>query len=285
MTAIAHEVSRRMTPGYAKERAREMARERVSEVRDRAVENPWLGPLLGAGIGALIGRAFMSRVEERRRERWYEDRRFGDGRYARYGRDGYGFGYGYPADVEVWADEDVDAGYEGSLRSGSSFEGEETSGGGIAARASEAASSIGSRASETASSIGDRATEMKDRLAGKAGEMGERMRARADTLRSRMPDRHAVRSNAQEQPALWALGAAAIGALFGFALPLSDKERQVIEPARQKMREATHQAMDKAVEAVEAKGGGREDEQRPPSQDTGSTLIVPPGPTQTPDLH
>ena len=39
MSRIAHEVSRRMTPGYAKERAREMARDRMSSARDRAVEH------------------------------------------------------------------------------------------------------------------------------------------------------------------------------------------------------------------------------------------------------
>lgn len=283
MTAIAHEVSRRMTPEYAKERAREMARHKAMEVRDRAVENPWLGPLLGAGIGALVGRMFMTRVEERRdRARW--DR--GDGSWRErgsYGRDGYG--YGAAGDVEVWSDEDVDANYEGSLRSGSAFEGE--SPGGLR----EKASAVGDKATEMkdrltgkAGELGDRAADVKDRIAGKAGEVRDRMRERAGSIRSRIPDREAMRSNAQEQPAFWVLGAAAIGALFGFALPVSDKERQVLEPAKQKMREAGQQAMDKAVEKVEGREshGGEEQHAR---EETSSSLITPPGATQTPDLH
>jgi hypothetical protein len=134
--------------------------------------------------------------------------------------------------------------------------------------------------------VSGKAGEVKERLAGKAGEMRERMREGAGSLRSRIPDRESMRSSAQEQPAFWALGAAAIGALFGFALPLSDKERQVLEPAREKMREATHQAMDKAVEKVEGQAGrGGEEREEAPRTET-STLIVTGTTTPTPDpLH
>jgi ElaB/YqjD/DUF883 family membrane-anchored ribosome-binding protein len=281
MSAIAQEVSRRMTPGYAKERAKEMARHRAYEARDKAVDSPWLMPLVGAGLGALIGRAVLTRAQDRRdrdwhREEWERPVRYGV--YERYGTGRYGMGqpqgaHGASAEWDedlALSTQEVGAG-EGSP--------------GVKERLSERASAVGDRAAEMKDRLGGKAEELSGRMSDKAHELGDRVRGQASALRERIPDRDAVRTSAYESPGLWALGAAAVGALFGFALPLSDAEREVLEPAKQKMREATQHAMDTAAAKMEERsdGGGMSSEPGRPSSGMGTTtgsgpLIVPPGP-------
>ncbi len=236
MSAVAHEVSRRLTPEYAKERATEMARYRAMQARDRAVDNPWLVPLLGAGIGALVGRALVSRAQDSREREWEYRRvpRYGEARgFASRGDD-----YGYEAYGEAWRDE-VPA------SSGELGASEER---GLGERASAAASDVKERVADTASEVKDRVTE-------KAGEYRERMREGAQHLRERIPDAGTLRDRAQEQPGLWVVGAMALGALFGFAVPMSDRERRALEPAREKAREAGQQALDKAMSRAETAVG------------------------------
>lgn len=288
MSAIAQEVSRRMTPGYAKERAKEMAKDRAYEARDRAVDSPWMLPLLGAGIGALVGRALLGKAQERRdaewRREWDRPRPYGSHGYVR--RDRYGPQAAYGSSAE-W-DEELALSTTETGDAGST---------GVRERLSEAGSAVSERAGEArervagkASELGERAHEMKDRLGARAGELGDRVRERAQSLRERIPDREALRSSAQSQPGMWALGAAALGALFGFALPISDKEREVLAPAKEKVREATQQAMDQAVDKVEHMGeeGGQGEERKAgegeeartaqPSPGTSGLLTNPPGP-------
>jgi hypothetical protein len=279
MSAIAQEVSRRMTPGYAKERAKEMARERAYEVRDRAMDSPWMLPLLGAGIGALVGRAILGRAQERREAEWRRDwdraRPYGSHGYVRryerselYGepRAAYGSAAEWDEDLAVSTTE---AG------------GDEERG--VREKLSEAGVGAKERIAGTASELGERASEMKERVTAKASELGDRTRERAQALRERIPDRDAIRASAYEQPGIWALGALAAGALFGFALPLTEKEREVLAPAKERVREATSQAMDRAVERVERMGGeeGRTDTGSAggtqPTPGTTGLLTDPPG--------
>jgi hypothetical protein len=262
MSAIAQEVSRRMTPGYAKERAKEMARDKAYEARDRAVESSWLMPLVGAGIGALIGRAVLSRAQEKRdrawhREEWERPARYGT--YERYRGSRFGEGgfspdrAGQPPQGAHGASAEWD---EGLPLATQEYGGDEGSAG-LKEQLSQRASEVSDRATEMKERLGSKAEELSGRMSDKAHELGDRVRGQASALRERIPDGEAVRASAREQPQLWALGAAAIGALFGFALPISDKEREVLEPAKQKMREATQQVMDKAVAKVE----GQEDDE------------------------
>ncbi len=253
MTAVAHEVSRRMTPRYAKERATEMARYRATQARDRAMDNPWLVPLLGAGIGALVGRALVSRAQDAREREW-ELRDPGRRFYSseRRGSAYRGEDYGYETYGEAWRDEAPVTQYTENLESG----GDE--GRGMRDRASEAASDVKERVAGTAA-------EVKERVSEKAGEYGHRMREGAQHLRERIPDAERLRERAREQPGLWALGAMALGALFGFAVPISEQERRALEPAREKAREAGQQALDKAMSRAESAVGERRtgDEPRP----------------------
>jgi hypothetical protein len=250
MTAVAHEVSRRMTPRYAKERATEMARYRAMQARDRAMDNPWLVPLLGAGIGALVGRALVSRAQDARGREWLRDRGrrwySGEPRGSAYGSEDYG----YETYGEAWRDEPTATRYTESA--------DRESGGDVRDRASDAASDVKERVAGTAA-------EVKERVSETAGEYGQRIREGAQHLRERIPDAERLRERAQEQPGVWALGAMALGALFGFAVPISERERRALEPAREKAREAGQQALDKAMSRAESAVGERRasDEPRP----------------------
>jgi hypothetical protein len=220
MSRVAHEVSRRLTPEYAKERARDMARRKAMRMRESAVESSWLGPLLGAGVGALVARAIQSRAQERRDEgylRWeaeaYEHQLAG---YPHEDIVGYGR---YPYPRARYAEEG------------------EPSGGGVAGKAAE----MKERASEVTG-------EVKERVGAGVEEAKGRIQGGMSALRERIPGRETVRASAREDTAAWALGAMALGALFGFALPVSRREQEMLEPARRKARELAGQAKELAAE-------------------------------------
>lgn len=261
MSEIAHEVSRRMTPDYAKEqakeRAREMARHGATQVKERAVESSWLLPLLGAGIGALVGRAVMTRAQE---QRGHDGARFDGGRYGYDARfdSGYDTRYGRWGDDRYRADSPYTEGGRGYM--------------GAEAYAEGTSSAFSGDESSEGKGVGERATELKDQATAKVGEVKERMMERASHLRERFPDREYIRESAHEQPGMWALGAMALGALFGFAVPVSESERRMIEPAKDKLRQAGEQALDKASEAMDATGGQQRDEQRTSEFGSGSSL-------------
>jgi ElaB/YqjD/DUF883 family membrane-anchored ribosome-binding protein len=238
MTEVAHEVSRRMSTDYAKERVTEMARDRAMQARDRAVDNPWLVPLIGAGIGALVGRALVSRAQDARGREW--DRLDRD--YARrpyYGApSGVGFreDLGYGTYGESWREDTLAGRVTGT-----------GAGPGLGSEGERAAQGPTDREERAAGAVSD----VRERVAEKAGEYRERVREGAHALRERIPDSETIRARAQEQPGLWALGAMALGALFGFAVPVSERERRALEPARERFREAGGQAVDTVLSKAE----------------------------------
>jgi hypothetical protein len=235
-----------MTPAYAKERAREMARDRMWRARDRAVESSWLAPLLGAGVGALVAKAVQSRTRDRGFDRHREDWR--------------GDGYGYPRGryAELAAEQEEYDVYGGAVEA----EGDDGGGEAVGSKLGEKGSQAKERARETAEHV-------KERARATAEQMKGRLHAATSSARERLPDRERLRASAREDTGLWALGALALGALFGFALPESEREREMLEPARRKARELGAQAREKALEkGSEAMGKATEKvastgEQRP----------------------
>lgn len=249
---LAHEVSRRMTPAYAKERAKEMARYKASEVRDRATESPWVLPLVGAGIGALVGRAFVGRIQERRARAWDER-----GALASR-RDGWGRGETY----EVWSGEDPGVAPIDELEGDTGLEIEDEERRGLRARAEDAgeglrdrAADLKDRAADLKDRAADKASEVRDRLGAKAGEVRERVRHRAGALRERIPAADDVRASAEQNPAVWALGAMALGALFGMLVPVGERERRALAPAKEKVRQVSQQAAEKVSDQVSERLG------------------------------
>lgn len=140
---------------------------------------------------------------------------------------------------------------------------------GAAASAKEKVSEFGHQAKDKASHLKhraqDKASHVKYRAQGKADEMKYRAKdfrerhasdSNSPGLRERLPSReqfrdtaHNVKARANDKPELFALGALAIGAIFGALMPLSRKEQQYLGPARAKAEgqidNLKHQAMDK----------------------------------------
>ncbi|MFP2908649.1 hypothetical protein ACLESD_27085 [Pyxidicoccus sp. 3LFB2] len=255
-----------------------------------------LGALIGAGVGsALMRKAFTRREEHRyddyRDNRWREEDRW---RYdgMRAGRDvgysdsdryataertdiGYGAGTSYG---DVGGYQGASVGYQGVA---SSYDtgavgydrsvDTDDSNGGLKARASETASNVKERASDAAHSVKERAVDVKERVMGKASHVRERaagsmdhMKERASHLRERIPSREAVQyrttdwfnRTVDEQPMLLALGGIALGMLASTLIPVSNKERRLIEPAKRRAEEGISQLGDQ----LNQKLGGSEEQ-------------------------
>jgi len=80
----------------------------------------------------------------------------------------------------------------------------------------------------------------------------------------------------------------ALGALFGFAVPVSERERRTLEPAREKVRIAGEQALDKAMSRAESTVGERRTGEEPRTEtgapSPGTSLATPVEPPYDP-LH
>ncbi|WP_140788706.1 hypothetical protein [Myxococcus xanthus] len=236
MSELAGEMARKAEPDRLKERAREaathkatalkqhakeaavakatelktQARETVMhqsmELKDRA-DSPkgWslLGALAGAGVGsALMRKAFTTRAARQDSElAWRRD--------ERWRHDG--------------------------LRAGTGSEGPHTD---MKASASDKAQEVKGKALDKASAIRERTTG--------AVHMA---RERASHARERIPSREAVQHQASdwlnrtvdEQPLLLAVGGLTLGILASALLPVTGKERKLIEPAKRRATEGVSQ--------------------------------------------
>lgn len=238
-----------------KTHAKETVMQRTTELKERAdTPRGWslLGALIGAGVGsALMRKAFTKREEYRydeyRDNRWrdedrwrYDSLRAGrayDDRYGTAERTDIGYG-GYGAGTSYG-----DAGYQGvsSNLDVSSSRDVDTGDGGLKAKASETAANVKERASEAAHSVKERAVDVKERAAGAV----DHLRERASHLRERIPSRDTVQYRTtdwfnrtlDEQPLLLALGGIAMGMLASTLIPVSNRERRLIEPAKRRAEE------------------------------------------------
>jgi hypothetical protein len=209
MTDIAHELSRRASPRYLGEQAKETAREWRDQLTSSPLALALLGGALGAAIGGTLGR-------NRRRQRstgvsWREVR-YPPGRlhYASASPSGTvvrSYGPSVPSGGVVGTNEldrDEDRGTADALRE----------------KISEGTQQLGDKISEGAQQLKDKA-------------MGV-----VDDVRERIPSGDELRQTANENPALVALGGFALGAIAALLLPVSRKERDLLEPVKQRAGEA-----------------------------------------------
>jgi hypothetical protein len=131
---------------------------------------------------------------------------------------------------------------------------------------------------------------MKDRARDAAEQVKGRVQEATSSIRERLPDRERLRESARADTGMWALGALALGALFGFALPETEREREMLEPARRKARELGAQARDvalekgsEAMEKATEKVGSLGTEQR--SAQPGSSASGAPGSQPPTPIH
>ncbi|HEX5744880.1 MAG TPA: hypothetical protein VFZ09_01475 [Archangium sp.] len=258
MSELADELARRMEPEHLKaiaaekvsdlkEQAREKAVEKVDEIKTQARETVmrkshevkeradtprgWsmLGAILGAGVGsALMKKAFDVRQQSHWNSRMYGDHDRStpslvpapDGGLMRPTGDKLGSLGTAGLDVRT----STDVGTSSSMNLGGV-----DSGGGLKERASD----VMDMAKDKASDIKERASGLVDRAMDKT-----------HGLRERIPDRGQIRHQASdwygtvsENPVLLAIGGLAIGALFASFIPVTNRERQLIEPAKAKVKE------------------------------------------------
>jgi len=260
MSELADELARRMEPEHLKEiaahkvsdlkeQARDRATEKVDELKTQAKEavmrrghevkeradTPKGWSMLGAILGAGVGSVLMKKVFDVRHQSDWNTRMYGD--YDREtpslvpAPDG---GLMRPTgDVRGTLGSDIgvrtstDVGTTSSMNMGGDV------GGGVG-------SNIKDRASDVMDMAKDRASDIKGRASG----MVDRAMDKAQGLRGRIPDRGQIRHQASDwygtvtdNPVLLGIGGLAIGALFASLIPVTNRERQLIEPAKAKMKE------------------------------------------------
>jgi gas vesicle protein len=137
-------------------------------------------------------------------------------------------------------------------------------------KASEMAGSMKERTSEMAGAIMERTSEvagsMKERTSEMAGSMKERTGGAVHRVREHTPSREELRGRAEHareyareaydnRPMAVALGALAFGFLASQFLPVTERERRVLHPAKEKAREKAQGAIDAARSRAEEKLG------------------------------
>jgi len=258
MSELADELARRMEPEHIKaiaadkvtdlkQQARERATEKVDEIKTHAKEavmrrtteikeradtpKGWsmLGAILGAGVGSML----MKKAFDVRSRSDYGTRMYGgydmdtpelvpapDGGLMRPTGDARGM---RSSDIGVRTSTDV-GGYMST--------GVDSDVGTV--------DNLKSKASDVMDTAKDKAYDLKDR----ASHLVDRAKDKASGLREHIPDRGMMKQRTTdwygmvaENPVLLAIGGIAIGALAAGFLPVTDRERQLIQPAKDKVKE------------------------------------------------
>ncbi|NOJ92199.1 hypothetical protein HMI51_04475 [Corallococcus coralloides] len=134
----------------------------------------------------------------------------------------------------------------------------------------------------------DRASEAlhmaKETVGSTTENVKDRVRSQASHLRERVPSPQALRGRTsqwydralEEQPLALALGAVALGMLTASLLPVTDKERQLLEPAKRRAQEGLAQLGDQMSQKLE--GSEEEDTSSAGTVSMGARGGIPPLP-------
>jgi hypothetical protein len=106
------------------------------------------------------------------------------------------------------------------------------------------ASALKSRARETAGELSERASELSERAKEKGEALRERMRGTISQVRER-----STRTFEEEPLVVVGLGIA-LGALLGAGLPVTERERRTLGPARERVLERAREAAREGAERV-----------------------------------
>lgn len=235
-----------------KSQAKETTMRKTYELADEATHTPrglgLLGALLGAGVGSMVmKRVFRSRIDERGYdERGYRIR----GHERAYAAYGSGRDVPYPE------------------YSGEAGERGQDEGTNLKNRAAGALSSARESVGSTTENVRERVGGATETLRGRVHDTADVVRTRASHLRERVPSTRELRGRSsdwydkalQEQPLALALGAVALGMLTASLLPVTNKERQLIEPAKRRAQEGLSQLGDQVSQKFEGSDASQEDE-------------------------
>jgi hypothetical protein len=220
-----------------KTHAKEAVMQRTMDVKER-VDTPRGWSLLGAIIGASVGAVIMKKAFSVREERSFS----AGGDDFRYRGEHYSTGVGsgaYAAPPAAGMSGDVSA-MGGNVGTGVST--------GVGMGSDMGTSSGGGlkeHASDMAQSVKDKAHDLRGRAMGAV----DQVRDQAIHLRERIPSGSELKGRAthwfdqalESQPLMLALGSAALGVFASLILPVSSRERQLIEPAKRKAQESISQ--------------------------------------------
>jgi hypothetical protein len=147
---------------------------------------------------------------------------------------------------------------------------EEQEGPGFKARISEKAESVKEKVQDKAESVKEKVQDTAYQVKERAGEMVDRVRDKASQLREHRGEygggwlqQASGRFNQtlKDQPLLLAVGGITLGMIVASLIPVTRRERQIIEPTKRKAKESLSQLGDKLEEKlVGATGGEREEE-------------------------
>ncbi|MGE5049617.1 MAG: hypothetical protein ACM3PC_13650 [Deltaproteobacteria bacterium] len=245
MSEIAEELSRRASPRYIGEQAREKALNKTHEWKEEITTSPTALSLIGGALGAAIGGALARNRRSSAASR--ESRRFAE------------FGYG---------DRGFEAGYRGDLgyRERPLYTGDP------GYRDPAFRDGPGGRAG-MGEKIADGMGGVREKIAGGAQELKDRAGDLVNGVRERIPSAAELGQKADDNPLLIALGGIALGAIAALLLPVSRKERELLEPVKQKAGEAIGAMGDKvsdSVQQAQEKIAGEEERQEsyPPRIDS-----------------
>jgi ElaB/YqjD/DUF883 family membrane-anchored ribosome-binding protein len=124
------------------------------------------------------------------------------------------------------------------------------SGSGLKEKVGGAVSGVKESVSEAASGVADKASEWKERAGERMGELGGRARWQGRKIRTNLEHQ------AEENPLIVGIGAAVVGLALGLLLPGTERENELMGPARDQLLDRAENVVERAKEtAVEA---GRE---------------------------
>jgi len=244
MSELAVEIAHRASPEYVKAQVKTFASDKKVELKQRAKETvmrkttEWkqvatgtpkgIG-MLGAIAGGLIGSIVAKRIAASKSGAMYERREYWDGRdeptlYASHGS------------YEMTGD-DLSAGSHGS--------------------------GVGDKLQSAKASVVGKATDVKGAVMDKASGAMDSLRGTASNVRDHIPSAGEVRYRASswydrsvnDQPLFFALGALAFGMMASAFIPVSERERQMMEPAKSKVRETVSKVGGQLQQKVESIGG------------------------------
>lgn len=274
--ALASEKGREWTA-----QAKETAVNKSIEYRDKALGSPTFLGIVGALLGGLVGRSVAKSGRLVGNERGIGGRSIDTGMY---GGASTGVGYGSSSDVGIGSSGYVASGYGssgyGSTGLGTSGIPPTTVGTGISAGMSSpdvpagGMSGAGMDSGEVKADVKQRAGEAVDLAREKLGEVSEKVAdtlssaketvsMQADRMRQSLPSAHDVKVLAtntwRDQPWAVAAGAIGFGLLAALFLPVSDKERRIIEPMRSKARDQLRDVGRRIEEQVSSDVDSRHD--------------------------
>jgi hypothetical protein len=253
MTDIAQELSRRASPRYLGEQAKQTARNMTRDLTSSPLALALLGGALGAAIGGTLARN-RRRQFSSRDDAWREVR-YPPGRlhYASAG----------PSGTVVRSGNGSHGSYGPSVSRTGEVDRDEERGPGDAVR----------------EKISEGAQQLKDTAADTAQQLKDKASSVVDEVRERIPSAAELRHAADENPGLVALGGFALGAIAALLLPVSRKERDLLEPVKQRAGEAIGSLGEKlgdTVEEAQHKLAPRQDQSRR-GDDSGEQRSQPAG--------